>query len=386
MFDRVGDDALTQTVRGRFRDVNGEHPMSEADDAYVREHFTPATSQQLVEIAAGRLPLPGYLLRDGTPMVADVAECLAAAGGIDRLRDWFLAFWPTEPETGAEEWAAFFSGQYVCLRRLDPLAIRTRARMLDQAQAAAVALRADPRDQAAQGSLAEAIDGGLGVEGLDQLLLPMTGYDRLRFGGPTVHDVWLVAARTEFHRPQPPRLPIHTERLTLRRTLPEDAVVRAAAMADPDFVRYLLTPELNLAETSFLIHRRSQDEPPDRHRNLELVMLHEGDVVGDVVLFLQGAGLTSAEIGWTIHPAAAGRGLATEAATAMLTLAFEHYGVRRVVANLDAANLRSAAMAERLGMRRETHRVADFWSKGQWTSSYEYAILREEWLARHAGG
>ena len=29
-------------------------------------------------------------------------------------------------------------------------------------------------------------------------------------------------------------------------------------------------------------------------------------------------------------------------------------------------------------------RVADFWSKGTWTSSYEYALLRDEWRA--AGG
>ena len=32
-------------------------------------------------------------------------------------------------------------------------------------------------------------------------------------------------------------------------------------------------------------------------------------------------------------------------------------------------------------MRREVHRVADFWSKGRWTSSYEYALAREDWRA-----
>ena len=94
------------------------------------------------------------------------------------------------------------------------------------------------------------------------------------------------------------------------------------------------------------------------------------------------AGNTSAEIGWTLHPTASGRGFATEAARALLEVAFEHYGLRRVVANLDAANERSAALAERLGMRREVHRLADFWSKGRWTDSYEYALLRSEWEAQ----
>jgi RimJ/RimL family protein N-acetyltransferase len=68
----------------------------------------------------------------------------------------------------------------------------------------------------------------------------------------------------------------------------------------------------------------------------------------------------------------------------VLRLGFEHFGLRRIVANLDARNDRSAALCERLGMRREVDRVGDFWSKGTWTSSYEYALLREEWAAGQA--
>ncbi|WP_165807043.1 GNAT family N-acetyltransferase [Nocardioides currus] len=383
MFDRVGDDALSalQTVQDRFREVNGEHPMSEADDAYAREHFTPATPEQLADIAAGRLPLPGYLLSDGTPMVADVSESIESAGGVEHLHDWFLAFWPDDPETAESEWAAFLSGQYVCLAKLNPISIRRKNRMVEQAQSAVDALRADPRDEIAQGALAEAVDGGLAVTGLDEILAPMTGYDRLRFGGPTSRDLWVDAVRAEFHDPQPPALPIRTERLTLRRTTLDDAPAMARAWADPDFARFLLQPPQNTAEVTFATLGRSKP-PEGPHRFLALVIEHEGEAVGDVILFFQGAGHTSAEIGWTVHPTAAGKGLATEAARAMLALAFEHYGVRRVVANLDAANDRSAALAERLGMRREVHRLADFWSKGRWTDSYEYALLRSEWEAQ----
>ena len=79
---------------------------------------------------------------------------------------------------------------------------------------------------------------------------------------------------------------------------------------------------------------------------------------------LQGTGLSEGEIGWTILPEHAGRGYATEAARAVLRLGFEHYGLRRIVANLDARNDRSAALCERLGMRRESHKRGDFWSKG----------------------
>jgi hypothetical protein len=33
-------------------------------------------------------------------------------------------------------------------------------------------------------------------------------------------------------------------------------------------------------------------------------------------------------------------------------------------------------------MRRESHKLRDFWSKGAWTDSFEYALLAEEWRAR----
>jgi RimJ/RimL family protein N-acetyltransferase len=116
-------------------------------------------------------------------------------------------------------------------------------------------------------------------------------------------------------------------------------------------------------------------------RFIGLVVEHDGEVVGDSMLYLQGTGLTEGEIGWTVLSQHAGRGFATEAAREVLRLGFEHYGLRRIVANLDARNDRSAALCERLGMRRESHRRGDFWSKGLWTDSYDYALLADEWRA-----
>ena len=60
----MGDDALIQTVHDRYLAVNGDHPMSEADDAYVRAHFVEATPDALALMLDGRLPLPSYLLSD----------------------------------------------------------------------------------------------------------------------------------------------------------------------------------------------------------------------------------------------------------------------------------------------------------------------------------
>ncbi|HSF35905.1 MAG TPA: GNAT family N-acetyltransferase, partial [Nocardioides sp.] len=378
----MGDDALSDPLvaaaRDRFVAVNGDHPMTEADDAYVREHFVEATPEAMEQMLAGRLPLPSYVLGDGTPMVpADHGALAEVAGGLDRLRRWFVAFWPDDPATGEQEWDHYLSGQYVCLRDVTPTRIRAKTERVAEAAAAVDLLRHDPHDPIGRGLLGQAVDGVLAVPGLDAILLPMTAYDRLRFGGPTVRERWVDGPRAAFLTPVPPVWPLRTERLVLRPFEPADADALAVGWASEEWTSLLLSRPMNRAEVGEMVRRRM--DPGDGTFVGLVVATHDGTVVGDSMLHLQGTGLTEGEIGWTILPGSGGRGYATEAARAVLRLGFEHFGLRRIVANLDARNDRSAALCERLGMRREVHRLGDFWSKGTWTDSYEYALLREEW-------
>jgi RimJ/RimL family protein N-acetyltransferase len=379
----VGDDTLKQSVHDRFVAVNGDHPMTAEDDAYVRENFVPASVEAMELMLADRLPLPSYVLGDGTPMVpADHGRAAEIAGGVDRLHDWFVAFWEGDPATGELEWVAYLSGQYVCLHEVLPIRIKQRAERIAEAAAAVDLLRQDPHDPVARGMLGEAVDGVLGVPGLDSILRPMTAYDRLRLGGPTVREQWVDAPRAEFLTPVPPAWPLRTERLVLRPYEPADAEAFAVGWASEEWTSLLLSRPMNRAEVAEMVRRRM--EPGDGLFIGLAVATHDGTVVGDSMLHLQGTGLSEGEIGWTVLPGHGGHGYATEAARAVLRLGFEHFGLRRIVANLDARNDRSAALCQRLGMRREVDRVGDFWSKGTWTSSYEYALLREEWAAASA--
>ena len=379
----MGDDALTRTleaVRDRYLAVNGEHPMTPADDAYVRDGFVAATPEAMALMLADRLPLPSYVLSDGTPMVpATHGDLVEVAGGVDRLHDWFVAFWADDPATGEAEWGHYLSGQYVCLHEVTPARIKAKTERVAEAEAAVELLRRDPHDPTGRGMLGEAVDGVLAVPGLDSLLRAMTAYDRLRFGGPTVRELWVDAPRAEFLTPPSPAWTLRTERLVLRPFRPTDTDAFVDAWASEEWTSLLLTHTLNRAEVADMVQRRTD---PGDGRFVGLVVEHGGEVVGDSILILQGTGLNEGEIGWTILPQHAGHGYATEAAREVLRLAFEDYGLRRVVANLDARNDRSAALCERLGMRRESHKRRDFWSKGTWTDSFEYALLAEEWRAR----
>jgi RimJ/RimL family protein N-acetyltransferase len=86
-------------------------------------------------------------------------------------------------------------------------------------------------------------------------------------------------------------------------------------------------------------------------------------------------------IGWTLHPDHGGRGYMTEAARALLRIAFAEIELHRVAADLDPRNASSIALCKRLGMREEAHFVEDAWSKGEWVDTLIYAILDREWAA-----
>ncbi len=88
------------------------------------------------------------------------------------------------------------------------------------------------------------------------------------------------------------------------------------------------------------------------------------------------------EIGWCFNPVYGGRGFATEAEAALLQLAFGHYNMHRVKAQMDARNNGSAGLCEQLGMTREAHLRQDWWSKGEWTDTFAYAALAAEYKAR----
>ena len=88
------------------------------------------------------------------------------------------------------------------------------------------------------------------------------------------------------------------------------------------------------------------------------------------------------EIGFAFHPDAQGRGYASEAATAVLELAFGLLGLHRVYGRTDARNVASAALMRRLGMRQEAHLRENEIFKGAWGDELVFAVLEDEFARR----
>ncbi|MEJ7834467.1 MAG: GNAT family protein [Nocardioides sp.] len=180
-----------------------------------------------------------------------------------------------------------------------------------------------------------------------------------------------------------PSLPIRTERLVLRAATPDDVDSMLTYYADPVVVRHLLHGVLDRAELDEKAARYARNLAPERTGDvLTLVVEHGGDLVGDLMLRLQdGDPPFAAELGWVFNPDHGGKGLATEAARGLLDLAFGHYGLRRVHAELDPRNVSSARLCERLGMTKEAHLRQNFLNKREWTDTAIYGLLRDEWVS-----
>lgn len=146
--------------------------------------------------------------------------------------------------------------------------------------------------------------------------------------------------------------PIDTERLRLRRSVPEDAEEISAYRSDPKVNRYQgwerTDPDGVRAEIREMAARTPGEPGWVQYSVLER---EGGRLVGDV-------GLAPAEgepgvirVGYTISPAFQGHGYATEAVGALVDLAFERLGAEVVRAHADADNTPSHRVAEKVGMR-----------------------------------
>jgi aminoglycoside 6'-N-acetyltransferase len=106
-----------------------------------------------------------------------------------------------------------------------------------------------------------------------------------------------------------------------------------------------------------------------------------GQLIGDCAAMPHADDPRQCEIGFTIAGEHQGHGYATEAVRLLVGYLFTARGKHRIAASCDARNTASAAVLERLAMRREGHLRESTWAKGEWTDDLLYALLRAEWPA-----
>jgi RimJ/RimL family protein N-acetyltransferase len=180
-------------------------------------------------------------------------------------------------------------------------------------------------------------------------------------------------------------LPVRTARLVLRAHQADDLAALMSYYADPEVTRYLPWAPWTESDAELALARRISRiaiDTPDSA--LGLVVERNEQVIGDVVLWPTDDTLLQGELGWALHPSARGHGYAHEAVSALIDLAFGHYRMRRVRANLDPRNAASAALCRSLGMTLEGHLREDRRYKDEWVDCLVFGLLSAEW--QHARG
>ena len=125
-------------------------------------------------------------------------------------------------------------------------------------------------------------------------------------------------------------------RLTLRPLRKDDVDAFHRILGEPDVLRYFPRPE-----------------PPPRERVSEIIAA-------------QGRHWAERGYGWW-------------ALRAVLEYVFDRLGKRRVYGSVDPRNVRSLALLERAGLRREAHFRESLWFKGAWADDVICAMLVSEW-------
>ena len=109
-----------------------------------------------------------------------------------------------------------------------------------------------------------------------------------------------------------------------------------------------------------------------------------GKLIGN--LYLAKGDFDTWEIGYVFNLEYWGKGYATESAKALMNIAFAQFGARRIIAMCNPLNEASWKLLERLGMRREGTLFKNIYFKKDingeplWSDTYEYAILKSEWI------
>jgi RimJ/RimL family protein N-acetyltransferase len=144
---------------------------------------------------------------------------------------------------------------------------------------------------------------------------------------------------------------IETVRLRLRARVVADLEPIVAMDADPVVRRFIGGP-LDPAPHRREVRRNIVEGRPEPHASWAIEWRDRPGLLGLCGLSRSEETGGATQIGWRLLPSAWGRGVATEAAGAVLARALGPLGLRAVVALIHPGNRASVRVAEKIGMER----------------------------------
>jgi ribosomal-protein-alanine N-acetyltransferase len=174
---------------------------------------------------------------------------------------------------------------------------------------------------------------------------------------------------------------LRTARLLLRPPTLDDVDAYLALESDPEYGAYGLRQRIDRDGVERGLARIIGTPWQQR---VELAIVLAGQVIGRAILDIDRANVTAA-LGYGVARSCWGRGIASEAARAIMNYGFEAFELAKVWARADPRNGASVRVLEKLGMEREGLLRGHLLVRGERVDRVYYGILREEWEAARSG-
>ena len=176
---------------------------------------------------------------------------------------------------------------------------------------------------------------------------------------------------------------LRTARLVLRQLSATDTADIFAVFSDPEVMRYWdHGPMTKPSDAADYIEQIREGLLRRELFQWGICDPSLGRVVGTCTLIHVVAGHQRGEIGFAVARAHWGRGIASEAVTAVVTFAFDQLDLHRLEADVDPRNERSLRLLERLGFRREGYLRERYFVGGERQDAVMVGLLRPEWSER----
>lgn len=105
-------------------------------------------------------------------------------------------------------------------------------------------------------------------------------------------------------------------------------------------------------------------------------------IIGDIGVHIENIGCDfyQTQLGVTLNSNYQGKGIAYESINILINFLFKEWNCHRIYAEIDTRNNKSIKLFKKLKFREEAYLINNYFFKSEWTSTYIYAILKDEYV------
>lgn len=176
---------------------------------------------------------------------------------------------------------------------------------------------------------------------------------------------------------------LETERLVLRQLKQEDSRDIFHYFSLDEVTKfYDLESFTNIKQAEELIHRWNQRFERNQGIRWGITLKSESRVIGTCGFHGWMKNHYKAEIGYELTPEYWRKGFMTEAIQMILEFGFNNFGLNRIEAFVEPANVNSRKVLEKIGLREEGILKEHFYWRNRFVDTAIYALLKKDYKVR----